>query len=198
MPGKVAKKILHDAEKESGRILEEARERADELIREANESAQRIREEAEKKGEDLRKREEERLVTMERLEEKKQLLAMKREILDSIFAQVLEDLKVWKAKRYVDYIVKKIVHVISTGEELVVPGKLHSNTLRKQLAKIKRDRNLKFEVAKEDGDFDFGFIVKRGRIGIRFTGDDIVSELKDRLELDVARRLFAADTDKTT
>ncbi len=197
MQGKVSKKIIQDAEKEASRILEQARKEADEILRSAQEKASRIKEEAERTGEEMKKREEERLLTIEKLEEKKNLLAMKREVLDKVFAEALEGLKNWKVQRYVDYVAKKIILAISTGDEIVIPGRLHSNALRKQLDKIKRDRNLKFEVTKEDGDFDFGFVIKRERTEVKFTGEDIVDELKDKIELEVARRLFAGNTDKT-
>ena len=197
MQGKVSRKIIQDAEKEASNILEQAKKKADEILKSAQKKAQRIKEEAEKSGEGMKKREEERLVTIEKLEEKKMLLTMKREVLNRVFEEALEDMKNWKVQRYTDFIVKKIILAISTGNELVVPGRLHSNALRKQLDKIKRDRNLKFEVAKEDGDFDFGFVIKRERTEVKFTGEDILDELRDRIEIEVARRLFAGDTDKT-
>jgi len=197
MQGKVSRKIIQDAEKEASNILEQAKKKADEILKSAQKKAQRIKEEAEKSGEGMKKREEERLVTIEKLEEKKMLLTMKREVLNRVFEEALEDMKNWKVQRYTDFIVKKIILAISTGNELVVPGRLHSNALRKRLDKIKRDRNLKFEVAKEDGDFDFGFVIKRERTEVKFTGEDILDELRDRIEIEVARRLFAGDTDKT-
>jgi len=197
MQGKVSRKIIQDAEKEASNILEQAKKKADEILKSAQKKAQRIKEEAEKSGEGMKKREEERLLTIEKLEEKKMLLTMKREVLNRVFEEALEDMKNWKVQRYTDFIVKKIILAISTGNELVVPGRLHSNALRKRLDKIKRDRNLKFEVAKEDGDFDFGFVIKRERTEVKFTGEDILDELRDRIEIEVARRLFAGDTDKT-
>lgn len=190
MTGKVSKKILQDAEKEAAKIVAEAKEKAGSILEEAQKEANKIKEGAKKEAEEARKREEERILTIQRLEQNKKILELKRDVLDSVFEETRKELLNWKSQRYVDFMIKKLTHCLSSGDELVIPGKLHSTSFRKQLDKLKKERNLKFDIASEDGDFDFGFVVKKERTEIRYTDRDIIEEMKEEMDVELARRLF--------
>jgi len=190
---RVSKKIREDAQKRAEEIREEAKRRAKEIEERAKVEARRIEEEAKAEALEASGKESERLIALERLEIRKSLLAAKRSLVDEAFERAVSWLNSLKKEEYRRFVKKLLLKAIETGDEEVIVSPEENRTDRKFLHAVSQelDDGGKLKLSQEKREMRGGFILKRGRVEVKATFDSLVNELRDELEMEVAKLLFS-------
>lgn len=188
--GKVSDKILHDAEKEVERTLLEAKKKAEKIISDANKRKENILKDALIRKEKIINEEKDKKKIFEELNNNKEILRKKNEIIEEVLKKIKEKMLSFDEARYIDFIIKNLLSSISNDKDEIILGKMHSKKLRKAIDKIAKNKGLKFTVLQDDGNFDFGFVLNRKRIQIRFTIEDIIEELKENRGANIVEEIF--------
>jgi len=185
--------------------MEEADSAARGIVGKAEEEAERIRGASEAEGADLgrelearaRKRaegEERRLIVNEQLELGKQLLQKKREILDELYERAKRELEKLPEDDYVALVKDMILGSAISGNEEIVVAKgqeeLFDDSFLGRLNKENK-RGKGFSLAKDQGGFSWGVVLREGRRSVDLTLDVLINQLRERIEPEIAPLLFS-------
>ena len=192
----IIKKIETKTSQEVEKIKQEALEEREKIIKEAKEEANRVKKnvmERLKKEAEAEKRQ--RMIRV-RMEERKKLLELKREIMDKLFKRAKEELDDLPREEYLNLLRESLFsHIDSQDEEIVVSPQdkewIEGNLimeLRKGLGeRMKKELKVSPELGKEER----GFILRKEGKQVNYTFSALFASLREQLELEVARRLFA-------
>lgn len=191
----ITSKILEDARQSASQTLKEADERADKLHEQSEHSLAQGRsdamEQARRDCADLR----DRMMRMAELDQRKELLAMKRTVIDTAFDFALKRMQEMPADKARAFMEKTLVSLAS-GDEGVIVSKgdekvfdegfvAHVNELLKKAGKRGA---LKY--TGEVRDAGGGILLRRGGMEINITYPAVLSEKRAELEAEVAGILF--------
>jgi V/A-type H+-transporting ATPase subunit E len=136
-----------------------------------------------------------RLLAGARLELRKELLATKRRLLDDVFNSAGQRLKELGDDEYCGLMGKLMAKAVQTGDEEIVVGRNENRIdaglveqVNRQLGSINKG-NLK--LSQEKGNFDFGFMLKRGKIKVNVSLPVLLAQAREKLEIELAGELFA-------
>ena len=176
------------------RIITEAREEAARIISEAEEEANRIDEELKKEADkyydnqlkliDKKYRnEKERAILNKRLENRKEVLQVRQKWMDEAFNRAYRSLVEQPFENYKNLILTMIDKVSSTKDEEILFGKKGSDAELKSIVdEANKKLNAKFSLSKDRGNFEWGFILKKGKIETNVTIDSLFRYKRDELE----------------
>lgn len=171
------KEKMNSAEQETGLAIEH--------------ETKKIMESAKKLGEERKKR----MIAVYGLELRKEVLKVKREILDEAYRKALEGLSAMKRDEYQSVIEKLILKVLITGNETVVISNNEKyidsgfiDGINKKLETAGKNGSL--VLCREKAEFSGGFILKEGGLIIDCSFEMILKEFRDSTETEVARILF--------
>ncbi len=193
----IVKKIISDAEEKAESILAEYKKEADELKEKRKRELEKEKEESLKKIELEAENHKKRLIQMANLEIRKDILNFKQKMVEEVFKKVFESILQTPTDKYLEYIEKKIISAITTGDEKVIVGKKDKdritiqfiNEINKKLKEKLREEG-KLSVAEEEADFEAGFILKGEKIQINNSIENVLKDLKERVESDIVNKLF--------
>jgi len=178
-------KLMKEAEEEKKRIIEKA-------IKEAQEKKERLIEKFKKEAEDEKKR---KLIKV-RMEEKKKILALKKKFMEDAFQRAKQELSNLNKGEYLHLFKEAILSNIDSGKEKIVISPRDRLIMDEQFIQevknelSKRDKEGKLEFIPELDEEERGFIIKKKGTQINRTFSTLLSELKDKIEIEVAKRLF--------
>jgi len=190
----IIEKIIADTDAAVERIRRDADEEVSRILSECEEECERITAEAKRAGEkaaaDLRKR----MTIQVQLEARKALLRERNKLVHEVFAAVRRALYE-DADTYKRFIEKKLLENVEKGDEKVIFSgadyeRFGENDLKEIVAAVnerlfREDRKGELVLTNERGDFEGGFILKRGRSRIIVTLDAVMAEIRDAYEADV-------------
>lgn len=189
------------------RIIDEARDRAAALRtdvdrkvdamteRWADERAILEREAAEATAAATTK-ERERLLTTEKLETRKRRLALRREIVEQAFQKARAAFLDLPRDTYEALLVDLVASGSLTGDEEVVLGERDHASLGASIVRkgnerlVQSGRTGSLTLAPAPSDLDAGAILRHDRVQVRRTLDDLLAEIRERVEGQVAAALF--------
>jgi V/A-type H+-transporting ATPase subunit E len=191
---KITAKILSDAELDAQATAEQTKSQIDELQKkfdlQTKEAIEKINKEADEKAVQYKSRAE----TMADLASRRNSLATKRELVELAFYDAAKKIKNLDDATYLDFMKKLLVSLEEYDGELIV-SKNDTRITQLLIDDVKLELNKKsincdITMSNDKGDFDGGFILKRGRIEINCTLDMLVKSAKRELEQEVAGVLF--------
>ncbi len=171
-------KISSETEKKKGKILEESGKKCREILALYEKKAKKIKEEMLVVGSKKIKEEHGRKILLSNLEIKKEQLSEKRKILDEIYSDILKKLKDMSSENFVKIVSEKLKDNLTVGDEVLVSAKYKDNFPKPHNVKIKFD------------DIESIFIIKKSASEIRFSFEELISELKEKTERKISEILF--------
>jgi V/A-type H+-transporting ATPase subunit E len=128
-----------------------------------------------------------KMETVAKMEAKNKLLRDKRELLDSVFAEALDSIV--NSGEYKNIITSLLKSSNIEGNVVVVPAAGKENETSSALSASGKS----YKMANESADIKGGFILKSDKMEIDNSFESILyKQLRDNLELDIAKMLFTA------
>lgn len=190
----------------TSKILEDARQSASQTLKEADERAQKLREDNDLRAEESRNAAMEqarkdcaelrdRMLRMAELDQRKELLAMKRTVIEAAFDQALSGMRAMSAEKARAFMEKTLVSlaegdegvIVSKGDEKVFDESFVAR-VNELLKKAGKSGNL--ALTGETREVGGGLLLRRGGMEVNLTYPSVLSELKPELEAEVAAILF--------
>ena len=191
----VIEKILSDAKAEAEKINADGREK---LARRQEEFAKKLEEyraQTQQLANEAAEEKRLRLLAGARLEIRKETLAIKRRLLEEVFASAGQRLKEMGDDEYRGLMSRLMAKAVQTGDEEISVGRNESRIdaglveqVNQQLGSDKKG-NLKLSEKKEN--FEAGFMLKRGRIKVNVSLPVLLAQAKEALEIEIAKELFS-------
>ncbi len=186
----IIEKIISDGQKKSEAIISEAREKADEILAVAAGECKGYYDnsvyETNRLVDDILSRGK----TVAELDAKKLQLGAKAKILDSVFSMALDKLRSLDKKTYKGLLLSMLKNA-EDGDEVVISAREKDILTAKDVKEFADKQGIKLALAKELGDFDGGLMLRGKGIDKNFTFDVEVALLRDEIEMNIAKELFA-------
>lgn len=192
----IIEKIEQETETKKDQIIGEAKAKAAEILQKAKEQAEEFYQDqiaaAKKRAEvDLG-----RGKAMTMLELRKEALAEKQKLIDEVFTQAANKLLVLSEKEYLEFIRKKLLETIETGqEEIGVSAKDQTRINQKFIQEINAELKRKgkkgaMSLAKSPRPIQGGFILSADQVEINCSLEAILKRRREEVEQEVAIKLF--------
>ena len=186
----IVEKIISDGQKKSDAILQEAREKADEILAEAAGECKTYYDQSVydtgKLVDDILSRGK----TVAELDAKKLQLGAKAKILNAVFDSTLEKLRSLDKKAYKGLLLSMLKNA-EDGDEVIISAREKDILTAQDVKEYAEKRGIKLSLAKEFGDFDGGLMLRGKGIDKNFTFEVEVAMLRDEIEMNIAKELFA-------
>jgi V/A-type H+-transporting ATPase subunit E len=186
-------RIMADAEREAGEIAEEAKRQAEAIRKDNEQDAQEYYEHHREMMDERFRKEMERAVLNRRLDQRKTILSRRQEWMDRAFDEALTRLVDQPLKDYQRLMMDLIARVSSTKDEEIVFGtKGTASEMKAVVSDLNRETGGSFSLAKERGEFSWGFILRKGKVETNMSIDSMFKYKRNDLE-QKAWELFNAD-----
>lgn len=190
----VIEKILSQARAEADSILAKAKETVGEENQRQEKEIQGYRRETERLAEAAGQDKLSRLLAAARMQNARDLLAAKRQILDELFDRVKQRLEHLPDNEYLELMKRLLQKCVQSGHEEVIIGKNETRINQAFINKINTELlwqakgGLRLSQSRED--IGGGFILSEGRVRINSSTDVLVSQIRDKMEMELAAELF--------
>ena len=190
----VVGKILAEAKAEAEKIKAEAEaktaaERA-ELESQLGEYRKESKVLAESKAEDKKQR----LLAKARMAIVKESLVTKKSLLDEVFATAQQQIKNLPDDKYLELMGRLMIKAAETGDEEVIVGAGEKRIDQAFIDKINRqvgsEAKANLKLSDDKADIGSGFILRRGKIRMNVSGQVLVANARQELDIELARELF--------
>lgn len=190
----ITDKILEDAREQASRVLMEAQERAQQARARSDEKITRQRDlamaEARRECVEVR----DRMLRMAELDQKKELLAMKREMIDAAFEDAYARMLAMSPQEAQSYLTELMLSACQ-GDEQVIVGQseqlIDQAFLEQVNQRLKRQgKQGALKLAEERRGFRGGFVLRRQGLEMNCTYAAVLKEARPALEAEVAATLF--------
>lgn len=192
---KLCDKIVADARAKAAEIVEEARTAAALALEQAEREAKRSADDYLEKARARAERDAARRVSLGQLDLRNEMLALKQELLDSIFHDAMETLKSMPAKEYRELLSTMIVQAQPCGTvQLEVAAADRSRVGSELIQSVNDELKSKGLGSVQLGDYrddiDAGFVLKQGDVTLNFSFAGILNDLRETMESEIASLLF--------
>ena len=198
-PKRLIDKILAEAKQKAEQEATYAQQKAGEVVNKAKQKAKGNAEKARLAALEEAVERKRRVKSVYDLEHKKDILTMKRDVLDDVFDKAVDDIAALDDARYLKLMTRLLVECADTGEggikiaesdqKRLGPDFIDSanEALKKAAGKGEVQR------LKETCDRKGGFIYVNGGMEIDCSIEAVVALARERIETDAAARLFKAE-----
>jgi len=187
-------KIEEDAKRQSEEILIKAKAEADEIISKAEEEALKIQEEWMQRAKEERENVFKRREIVANLDLRKLELAMKRALIEEVLSKANEELCQLDSKTYATFVTKLLKTAVKESEAMegvLYVGENEKIITSEWIASFNEENGTKLTLAHERLPHKGGFVLNLGDIDINCTFDMLITNIKDDLELIIAKALFS-------
>ena len=195
----IVAKIIDEAREKAAAIRADLDAKVETLEKRWAEEESHRRSEASEALEAATTRERDRLLTAEKLEERKRRLALRRELVDEAFQLARAAFLDLPNDKYKPLLSAMVASAAITGDEEVVLSKSDHSSLGKDvvseansLLKAKGMEG-KLTLAAEAGTHQKGAVLRRSRVECRRTLDELLLEVREKIEGKVAAVLFEGE-----
>lgn len=183
---KLINKILSDGKKKADEILKKAEEESLQILKKAKEDeAKFVKEKLDKEKQDLEKKLAYKK-ELNNLEKNKALLKAKFEVIDEIFALVLQKLNNLKASEYSKFL-ESVLTKAQNEDKLIVSSKKGE---KEKISKLEIFKKKKLSILKESDDFSGGVIIVGKIFDLDFSFESLVKEKYESSLSNIAKNLF--------
>lgn len=195
----VIDKILADARAEADKLRRQAEEREAAEQAKLDEQLAKFEEETKAMADKAAADERSQRLAVARMEAARDYLAGKAALLDDVFAQARQRLQQLPDAEYRDLMVRLMAAAVDSGDEEVIAGKddarIDQKLVKEVNDKLRGQGKGGVRLSDEKENFRGGFILKHGRIRTNVSIDVLVARARQDLEIELAKDLFANDTD---
>lgn len=174
---------------EVGKIKKEAQEKENEILKEKGKEALRIKNKILKSLEEEVQIEERQRIIKVRREEKMLNLQLKRKILDNAFDLAKEKFLHLPRESYLQLFKKTLLYYIDSSTEEIIVNPDDEKWLKEEFLKEKNMKN-KLKIISRFNKNERGFILRKKEIQINHTLSSLFLFLREKLEIEVAQKLF--------
>lgn len=192
---KLCDRIVADARARAAEIVEEARAAATETLEQAETEARRNADEYLHRAREHAARDAERLVSVGQLDLRNEELALKQDLLGCVFDEALQRLKDMPAEEYGRLLSSMIIDANPQGVVQLQVAEADRSRIGDELVDaLNQELKSRGMGSVQFGGYidsiDAGFILKEGAIALNFSFDDILSDLRETMESEIASLLF--------
>ncbi len=188
---KITSKILDDAKDQAEASLNEARLRAESIVNDAREKAKELEMSLTSSGEVERDKLMGRRKSVAEIDGRKIVLAEKRKLIDKAFEKAADIIASMDKEEYTGLLFEKIIQGEAKGCELVLNQKDRDSIGEILVSKVNKELGEgSLKLSEEVRNIKGGFLLKRGRIYINSSIENMISDVKEELITEVAEKLF--------
>ncbi len=186
----IRKKIEQDAAKEAAKLLAEARKQADALNADADAEVAKSKKYYDDMYEAEAPEVRRRAQIIANLDVKKIKLGAKQELIEQSFNGALENLCALPSEKYLAFMEKLLDQAVASGDEELQTAKGEKSINKAWIEKYNAAKGKKLKLSAKKADIKAGFILRRGKISVNCSLENLVHWVKDDLESEVVKRLF--------
>ncbi len=192
----IVAKILEDARKQASRIEGRSRATIQSIQSQCEQTVRAAREASSKRAERLAEDQRRRLLSMAELDIRKEALALKQEMIETVFEKAISQLLGGDKEEYSALLKRLVLDADLKGDEELIlnPNDREGmgNALIQELneALVKAGKRGEMRLSPESRPIRGGVIVRRGRKEVNCSLESIIYSKRDELEAPVARILF--------
>jgi len=191
----VIQKIIADAKAEAEKIVQQAEDAQAQEQSDLDRELEQYREQsaaiAEKAGQD----EKSHILAAARMKTAKQLLSVKREVLDGVFEQAKQQLQKLSDDEYRKLMSRLMREAVETGDEEVLTDKNETRIDHEFVKNVNRELGPGYKgnlrLSDEKLDLGGGFVLRRGKIKTNISFDVLIDQARKELEIELAKELFS-------
>ena len=188
MGNKVVDKIIEDAKASAQELLDKAQKKAEEILAQAKEEQKALRKAIRAQAKEAGEMEFERLLSAERINSKKDILAKKREILDNLFSEVMEELLSDK-KTYKRWLVD-VIAASGVKEGEIIPAKGDKVITKAFVDSVNKKAKSVLKLSNTKGNFRGGVVIRSGTMEVNATLELALEIAREELEPEIAKMLW--------
>ncbi|MBU7031202.1 MAG: hypothetical protein HXS53_01610 [Theionarchaea archaeon] len=185
----IKKRIFEDATRQKEEILAEGKKKAEEIRKEGERTAKNRKEAILLKAQENITEERHTLLTMERLEARKLQLTEKQKVIEDVFKKSLDLLR--NHPDYTAIMETQLLDTAKGGEELILSPHDYKMLGNGFLEKINAKLTKGITLSEETRNISGGFILRTPEMEINESFEEKIRALRDEIEAEVARALFA-------
>jgi V/A-type H+-transporting ATPase subunit E len=185
----IKKRILENAAQQKEELLAGAKKKAEEIRKEGEKTAEKRKEAIILKANQEATDERHTVLTMERLEARKALLTEKQKVIEQVFEKALEMLSTHP--QYSEIMETILLEVAKGGEELILSSRDRESLGDGFLKKVNERLSGTITLSEETREMAGGFVLRTPEIEINESFEERIRSLRDEMEAEVARKLFA-------
>jgi len=190
----IIKSIEMKSSQEIDKIKEGANQEREKILIQAEKEADKIKDEIKegfkKEGEDEKKKR----VIRARSKEKKEILNLKRELINEVFKLAEKEISSLNKEEYLALLKDSLLANIDSGNEEIVfspkDKKLIEGEFINNLRENLKEKGEKIKISYGLNEEERGFVIIKEEMQINRTFSNFFSFLREELEIEVAKRLF--------
>ena len=194
----VVEKILSEARAEAEQIKAAAGEKCAAAEAELNSELADYEKQTQGLAEQAAEDKKARMLATANMEIKKEYLAAKVALLDEVFGKVRERIKGLSDSEYENLISSLMTKAVESGDEQVIVGaaeeRIDHSLIKQVNRKLRPGYKGNLSLAQERANIGAGFILKRGKIQVNVSIDVLLTEARDKFEMELAEELFAEES----
>lgn len=175
--------IIAEAESEAKRIIDDAQNEAETIKEKAKSEADEYFEKQMHLIDEKYRREKERMTLNKRLDQRKNMLQARQKWMDEAFSNGYKILIDQSLPDYKKLLISLIEKVSQSNDEKVIFGKKGTKILIDEVIKeISGKKGMNFSLSDERGDFQWGFVLRKGKVEINMSIDSLFKYKRTDLE----------------
>ncbi len=186
---KIIEKIISDANADAEQTALQTQKQIDSVRQKHEAQAKKQIEDLRREFAEKKSQVENRAETMAELEARRNMLSIKRELIDEAFSKAQDMIMSLPDEAYLGF-VEKLMRNLDDKRGDVIVGKNEARINADFVDKINEKTDSAYKFSDERGNFEGGFILRTGRIETNCTVKMLVSQAKRGMEKKVASVLF--------
>jgi V/A-type H+-transporting ATPase subunit E len=197
-----------EAQRVVDKILADARAEAEKITQTAEQRMAREQQEVEKQLAEYRKHTEQlaasaaedrrlRLLAAARMEIRKGNLAVRRQLLDGIFATAAQRLRDLDDGQHLELINKLLLKAAHSGEQEVIVGtnekRIEESFINRINSELASQQKGSLRLSSHREDIDGGFILRQGKIKTNVSLEVLLARARQELQIELAKELFCQE-----
>ncbi len=191
----VVEKILSEAGAEAEQIKAAAAEKCAVAETELNSELADYEKQTQGLAEQAAEDKKARMLATANMEIKKEYLAAKVALLDEVFGKVRERIKGLSDSEYENLITSLMIKAVESGDEQVIVGaaeeRINHSLIKQVNRKLGPGYKGNLSLSGDRVNIGAGFILKRGKIQVNVSIDVLLTEARDKFEMELIEELFA-------
>ena len=191
----IIEKILEDARQSASKTLAEAGETVEKMRAKAEEESAARKQAAREKARQAAEEQRRTRMRMAELDQRKELLSMKRRLLDETFGGTLARMEAMNPDKAREFMTRKLLEAAQGDETLAVSprqAEIFDEAFVDQVNRLLSEKGVPGQLARrvDQSVSDGGLLLQRGGMTVDLTYRSILNEIRPSLEAQAAELLF--------
>ena len=191
----IIEKILEDARQSASKTLADAGETVETMRAKAEEESAARKQAAREKARQAAEEQRRTMMRMAELDQRKELLSMKRRLLDETFGGTLARMEAMNPDKAREFMTRKLLEAAQGDETLAVSprqAEIFDEAFVDQVNRLLSEKGVPGQLARrvDQSVSDGGLLLQRGGMTVDLTYRSILNEIRPSLEAQAAELLF--------